>query len=475
MKGSKKYAQQIYKSWKKIYDRGMNPSLRGIIMPSFLDEFASSINGKKEAMKEKIFKGKPNPLQHCFKKHFDSHWVSIEETAEFVLNPSKLDVTAIDSSVYTNLLSTGGIFYIIRSLAVCRDKEWKRLETDIFFTKEGFIEASDFIGRKMELLEFKVAIDALRNGFKCNAILLDGSLYGRAMHLPVETKIEEEQALLLHYFQIYQELLDLCRRENILLIGVSKESRSTFFRDYLLSLIFDEELKKIEIDGEELRKLKAIFPEVLDNERAAFDKFEKLKVKHGAKLETIELILNELASSRPDYQLVINFAETLGYTQPLLLGPSARAARAMKQYSSNPREYVKTNFPKTVREKGDEFINWAAEIISNISKLPSFISFHILLDQRDSPIRIDLPYWEQTLSEITWPKVINLDLDLEALLRIMITGYCGLDRYNLWLADVDEKVRLRRKIVDEIYFPYLEKLFQSKIIRGRGYRRVKYP
>jgi hypothetical protein len=71
--------------------------------------------------------------------------------------------------------------------------------------------------------------------------------------------------------------------------------------------------------------------------------------------------------------------------------------------------------------------------------------------------------------------VINLDLDLEALLRIMITGYCGLDRYNLWLADVDEKVRLRRKIVDEIYFPYLEKLFQSKIIRGRGYRRVKYP
>jgi hypothetical protein len=442
-------------------------------MPSFLDEFASSINSRKEEMRERIFKGKPNPLRDRFKKHFNSLWIPIRETGEFILSPSELAIIAVDSSVYTNLLSTGGIFYVIRSLAVCRGKKWKRLETDVFFTKKDFSGVHDFIGRKMELLEFKVAIDSLKNGFKCDAVMLDGSLYGRAMHLPLEEKIEGEEDLLLHYFQTYLELLDLCRRRNILLIGVSKESRSTFFRDYILRLIFDEELGKVDIDPDDLEKLKKIFPEVLDNEKAAFDKFEKLKEKHKGKMEAIELVLDELASSRPDYQLVINFAETLGYTQPLILGPSARMARAMKQYLSNPRRYVENNFPRAVRRKGDEFISWATGILSNIPRLPGFISFYILLDQRDSPIRIDLPYWEQPLPEITWPKPVNLDL--KALLRIMITGYCGLDRYNLWLADVDEKVRIRRKIVDEIYFPYLEKLFQSKIIRGRGYRRVKYP
>ena len=92
---------------------------------------------------------------------------------------------------------------------------------------------------------------------------------------------------------------------------------------------------------------------------------------------------------------------------------------------------------------------------------------------RDSPIRIDIPNWEYLLSEIGWPKPV--DVSLEDLLKILVTGYCGLDAYNLWLKDVDEKVRLKRKYVDNIYFPYLEKLFQSKIIRGRGYRRVKYP
>jgi hypothetical protein len=43
------------------------------------------------------------------------------------------------------------------------------------------------------------------------------------------------------------------------------------------------------------------------------------------------------------------------------------------------------------------------------------------------------------------------------------------------LKNVDERVRLKKKTVDNIYVPYLEKLFGEKIIRGRSYRRVKYP
>lgn len=442
-------------------------------MPAFLKEFASSVNSRKEEMKEKIFKGKPNPLKDSFRKHFDSLWKRLKETAEFVLSPHELDVVAVDSSVYTNLLSTGGVFYIIRSLAVCRDKMQRRLETDVLFTKEGLGRVRYFIGRKMELLEFQVAVDALKNGFRGHALLLDGSLYGRAVHLLIESKIEEEIVTLLHYFQIYSELLEFCRKENILLIGVSKGSRSTFYRDYLLKLIFDEELKRLDIETGELRRLEAIFSQVLDNERVAFESFNRLKQEHDGKLDQIAVVLDELASSRPDYQLVMNFSETVGYTQPMLLGPSARVARFFERYRLNAEEFVRRSFPNTTRKKGDEFVDWAVDIISKIPKLPSILSFYILLDVRDSPIRIDIPNWEYLLSEIGWPKPV--DVSLEDLLKILVTGYCGLDAYNLWLKDVDEKVRLKRKYVDNIYFPYLEKLFQSKIIRGRGYRRVKYP
>jgi hypothetical protein len=442
-------------------------------VPDFLDEFASSIGCQREALKEKIFKGKQNPLQSKFKEHFEPLWKPLENIKEYALNVGNLGVTAVDSSVYINLLSTGGIFYVIRSLAVCKDKEQKRLETNVFFTKSGLLEAHYYIGTKMEMLEFQAAIDVLKEGFESNAILIDGSLYGRSMHVPVETKVEEDRTTVLEYFKTYGELLALCRKKGILIAGVSKESRATFYRDFVLKEIFVEELEKINIENGDKQRLSVIFPEVLENEKTAFSKFRKLKQKHGSKLETIELILNELASSRPDYQLVMNFAKSVGYTQPLVLGPSARAAKRMHPFSLNPEKYVTNNFPIMTREKGKEFIRWGSEIISSIPNFPSFISFYLLMDVRDSPMRIDLPCWEQPLSKTGWPKPI--DADIQDLLKIMVNGYCGLDAYNLWLKNVDERVRLKKRIVDTIYFPFMERLFDAKIIRGRGYRRVRYP
>ena len=442
-------------------------------MPEFLDEFAASVVRKKEAVREKFFKGTPNPLQDRFKEHFGAMWIEIDDPAKLGVNPSELGVMAVDSSVYTNLLSTGGVFYVARSLAVCRNNEQKRLESDVFFTRGGSVAEREFVSITMEMLEFQVAIDALKNGFGCSAILVDGSLYGRLVHVPIETKIEDERLALLDYFRVYRELLDLCKKNNVLLVGVAKESRSTSFRDYLLSLVFKEELNKLDIDDDDTRRLKPLFMEVVDNATLGLQKFETLRQKHGAKLETVRLILNELACSRPDYQLVMNFAESLGYTQPLLLGPSPRLARRVAESRSNPKTYVRKNFPNTYRERGKEFVDEAAEIVAAIPNFPSIISFYILLDRRDSPMRIDLPFWGHQLANVGWHKPVTPDL--EGLLKVLATGYCGLDCHNLWLKNVDERVRLKKRTVDNIYFPYMEKLFGEKIIRGRSYRRVRFP
>jgi hypothetical protein len=140
---------------------------------------------------------------------------------------------------------------------------------------------------------------------------------------------------------------------------------------------------------------------------------------------------------------------------------------------TDPGTYVKRNFPIAVRERGQPFIEEAAEVISHLPDLPCIASFYVLFDRRDSPIRIDLPYWDQRLSENGWHR--SVALDLTQVLKVLATGYCGLDCHNLWLKNVDEKVRLKRRTVDNIYFPYMEKLFETKIIRGRSYRRVKFP
>ena len=442
-------------------------------MPEFLDEFASSIISKQDAVKDKVLKGTPNPLADRFREKFPSFWVDIGDQAKLGVGISELSVMAVDSSVYSNLLSTGGVFYVVRSLAVCRDVEYKRLESDVFFSRGGSVTDRDFISVKMEMLEFQVAIDALKSGYDCGTILIDGSLYGRLVHIPLESKVEEERLVLIDYFRVYRELLDLCRKNNVLLVGVAKESRSTSFRDFLLSLVYKEELEKLDIDDDDARKLKPLFMEVVDNFTSGLQKFEKFGQKYGVKLETIRMILEELARSRPDYQLVMNFAESVGYTKPLLLGSPPRLARKLEALRSDAKSYVRKNFPNTLRERGKGFVDEAAQVIAGIPDFPAIVSFYVLFDRRDSPIRIDIPCWGQRLVDVGWHKPVSMDL--EAVLKVLATGYCGLDCHNLWLKNVDERVRLKKKTVDNIYVPYMEKLFGEKIIRGRSYRRVRFP
>jgi hypothetical protein len=442
-------------------------------MPEFLDEFASSIVSKKDAVKEKVLRGTPNSLKDRFREKFPSFWVDIGDPAKLGVGISKLSVMAVDSSVYSNLLSTGGVFYVVRSLAVCRDVEHKRLESDVFFSKGGSVTDRDFISVKMELLEFQVAIDALKSGSACGTILIDGSLYGRLVHIPLESKVEEERLVLIDYFRVYRELLDLCRKNDVLLVGVAKESRSTSFRDFLLSLVYKEELEKLDVDDDDARKLKPLFMEVVDNFTLGLPKFEKFGQKYGVKLEIIRLILEELARSRPDYQLVMNFTKSVGYTKPLLLGPSPRLSRKLEAMRSDAKSYVRKTFPNALREQGKGFVDEAAQVIASIPDFPAIVSFYVLFDRQDSPIRIDIPCWDQKLIDASWHKPASVDL--EGILKVLATGYCGLDCHNLWLKNVDERVRLKKKTVDNIYVPYMEKLFGEKIIRGRSYRRVRFP
>jgi hypothetical protein len=371
------------------------------------------------------------------------------------------------------LLSTGGVFYVVRSLGICRSFQQKRLESDVFFSRGGSVAEREYISVRMEMAEFQVALDALRSGLGCSTILIDGSLYGRLVHVPLESKVEEDRLVLLDYFRVYRELLDACRQRSVTLIGVAKESRSTAFRDYLLSLVFRKALEEAGLQDDDVRMIRPLFLEVADNAALGLAKFERFKQKYSDKVNVIGLIFEELARSRPDYQVVMRYAKDVGYTKPLLLGASPVLARRLGQFRSHPKGYVGKNFPNAIREMGKGLVDEAAKIIVDIPDFPAILSFYVLFDLRDSPIRIDIPSYDKHFIDVGWHKPFSADLS--EVLKVLATGYCGLDCHNLWLKNVDERVRLKKKTVDNIYVPYLEKLFGEKIIRGRSYRRVKYP
>ncbi|MEM2882671.1 MAG: DNA double-strand break repair nuclease NurA [Candidatus Bathyarchaeia archaeon] len=445
-------------------------------MPQFLDAFIDQVSRKRDSLSRKMAFGRASELDAGLERLLIENWRPIPAPK----GPDR-EVAAVDGSLAIRASPSGAIFYITRALAVLGRRRFRELEADAFFCKAKPLEIREFVARKMEWLELRAAIKAIREGgLRDDAVLMDGSLYGRLLHFPRDQPAEGMRAFMLDYFKTFWELLELCRERGILLAGVSKESRSSFLRDHLLGLLLEEELGRLDGFPEGAKaELKAIFETALQDPFKAFSALRRLKRGLGDRLEGVERILREAASARPDHQLIRRFAKAPGYTAPLELGISKPGSVTMELIGRDPRAYARRYFREALLEAGDEeaFIRGAAEILARILEFPSMISFHLLPDPRDTPMRVDVPSWacgfEHRISDLVGAKPI--EADVSGIASLLMGGYAGLKDYNVWLKRADEEVRLRRDVADGLYASALERILGATIIHPRGYRRVKYP
>lgn len=447
-----------------------------LYMPQFLDIYTSQIRVKCEDIRQKMLIGRVSNLDEDLKELVKKNWIPFVEPNHF-----ELEVVAIDGSRAIRDSASGAIFYIARALALFGKKRFRELEVDSFFSKARSTDIQVFVNTKMEWLEYKVAIKSINEANLTNvAILLDGSLYGRLTHLPRDQPAEGMKDFIIDYFKTYYELLELCRDRQILIVGVSKDSRSSFFRNYLLNLLLNDEINSLDEfpDTHKLALCQA-FEDIYDNPSNAFKRFRELAEEYPNKLQKIERIFYEAISSRPDHQLIRNFINVAGHTIPIELSFSNRGFSRLEQIENNPKGYVMKYFKETLLETADRktFIDKAIEVLSKIPQFPTMVSFHILLDRRDTPIRVDTPSWTfgitNKISDFIGSK--HTLLDVGNITNLLRNGYSGLTDYNVWLKRVDEEVRLRGRIVDQLYNHALEKLLHCTVIHSRGYRRVKYP
>ena len=227
-------------------------------MPEFLHLFVNQINA--EFIKD-VFEPKVELSQF-----FERNWINA------IFEPKKVpyEIMAIDSSSQHEVLPWEGIFYVVRALGISKGKKYRELFSSIEVSPNT-TEEPYLLSRKREWLEHKVALKAIDEGFS-GYILLDGSIYGREVHLPFETNFLNDRDFMIRYFETFLRLLDICEEKKIWLIGLSKESRSSFFRECLL-LNFALEIKnEIGLDEKEIIEL---FSEVLDNKYQALKKDRK--------------------------------------------------------------------------------------------------------------------------------------------------------------------------------------------------------
>ena len=151
----------------------------------------------------------------------------------------------------------------------------------------------------------------------------------------------------------------------------------------------------------------------------------------------------------------------------------------MRQLERNPRRYAERNFREAASEAedSDSFLEESAQILSGIPSMPAVVSFHVLLDRRDTPLRVDVPSsmlgGRDKLVDCTDHRAMKGDVT--PILEVLLAGYGGLRNYNVWLKRVDEEVRLARRTVDGIYTPALGRMLGMTLVHERGYRRVRYP
>ncbi|MBS7650883.1 DNA double-strand break repair nuclease NurA [Candidatus Bathyarchaeota archaeon] len=451
-------------------------------MPEFLDSFAEEIELKKSYLRDLITKGVSNPLDPDIEFLMLRNWHNLP-TFNIDLDGYSPKAIAVDGSLAKRLLSGGCVLYIVRSMAFFGGKRFRRLEFDILTSRAGAIDVSRYVSRRSEYFEHMVAIDALESGVDADFLLLDGSFHSRLMAVPQDIPFEGRRRFMIDYFNMFCKLLNTCRLKGVIPVGVSKDSRVTILRDYFLSNLLSEELGNLQPSPEDYAEINRTFQSILHRRRGQrVKRFIRLESNYGVgRLARVMQILLEAKTLRSDHQMILRYTKGVGYSTPLELGAYGRGPELLDRYEREPREYVAKYFPEAIDEAEDpkEFMEEATEVLSRIPSLSTIVSFHIRLDERDTPLRIDVPSWafgvNRTLKDLHGFAPLK-DLDPSKIINMLRNLFGGVRHYNILLTTVDNDVRLRRNIVDETYLPILEKSLglQLPIRPVRGYRRGWY-
>ncbi|WP_298276290.1 DNA double-strand break repair nuclease NurA [Ferroplasma sp.] len=143
--------------------------------------------------------------------------------------------------------------------------------------------------------------------------------------------------------------------------------------------------------------------------------------------ETLKIIEKESGIYRNDHYLIKSFAREKGYTQPVM-------------------------YRKNI--EGTDI---------------SYVSLDVLPDPEDLPLKVQI-ISRDFLREVLDARAYNMD---EKIINLIFYGYTGYKVYNLWLVDVDKKVKFRSVEMERIYMRALERKLGITFYETRGERRAR--
>ena len=381
----------------------------------FIGEFVHEIDQKKPSFQQLFgLDDKRSKVEATLKEELENHWHALPEPMN-----TFAEEFSVDSSSASRTLSNGVDFFIIRALMLGTGNYSKpKLRFEMVKGIRDYNVITSFERILRDLIEIEIVLDNINDIPENSIVLIDGNLYGRFTHLLQELHLGGWYHLPLELLAAMQRLFDECEKRGIMLVGVSKFSKTRVLTTALLRTSYPSMSE----------------PDFLDVELL-------YRWKHG---------------------------ET-GHTTPLMLGDYA-IAKQITQLEDNPEKYRDRYFSRISPDRRD----WATQVISDIPYSPAIVMFHIIPKADAQPLRIDIPACSLGIRkkitdirpfEFIEPRIVS------DVAQQITSDFGGRDVYNALLYIVDREVRLGVKTVDTVYKSVLGKELGFPIEYDRSTRR----
>lgn len=378
----------------------------------FIGEFVEKLEQNRQEYRQLLGLGADgDEIKDILIEQLEHHWHPLPEPEDTFTQEY-----AVDSSSAHRSLSNGLEFFITRALMLgSHSKPIKLLDFHMVKGISDYNTISNFERLQRDLIEINIVrhnLEAVPDG---SLVLIDGNLYGRFTHMLKQLNLPKWRDLPLRLIDSMQTLFKQCVEKGVMLIGVSKFSKTRVVSAAMLKE----------------KGIKTRSPNYLD----------------------VELLYQQKQG------------ET-GYTTPLILGMYAfeREANLME---GNPEEYQRRNFPVTDKE-------WAVKVIEDIPYSPAVVMMHFKPSPEHQPMRIDVPACclginnqlrDSPLYEFTSPETAT------RILKHLTMDFGGRDVYNALLYIVDKEVKLSPSSVDHVYRSVLSRELEVPIDYDRSSRR----
>jgi len=422
-------------------------------LPSFSDLLAKEVEAKKSLL-EKCFTHQESSIKSLLDEKLRYYWV------DFAAQPSHdLSVVAVDAGVYSRVYANGVAISIARGIAITSSgREYKVLNLDVSSTvkKRHFPSYLEFLS---ELTEYSAASLALQSEKDVDIVLIDGSLHGRLLHTPVSLNVGSNPALYIDLMSNFMEFYEKARKQNALVVGVSKDSTASIFKKYLLEEILASLLKD---QGEDIIVSALNVLKVLKERRSlSIIKAQELASKLPSHIASLfRELYEEYVYGETDFAFIHrNVSQgniNVGFSMPMLLGcTSIRIKRFVDEAERVGYEKVieQTWKDYVVGLDQDEisFVKSAAQKLRKVFEVfPTVASFYIVLNKLDLPLRVEffMPHGQSFFKSDNL-SFLSLETPfMDEVLSLISAGYGGPNLYNVWLTAAHKLAKMSRKAFD---------------------------